>query len=412
MQRPYRSGQQVIVKSCITEEPEASYGNQTFQIEGIYVKASDIVRYSFGDCVETTGTLGEKVITPFYRQLWLIDPAIIKNGTLWEERERVGFFHALYYRFKYRSSQLRGKIQEIFYRFFPAPQSQLLAGIVLGSKERFGTAFYHALIQSGTIHIVAASGMNLTIFVGTALNILAVWCGRKKAIVLTWFLCWFYVFLSGLQASIIRAGTMLSLIWLGQIIGRGSNSIRILFITAGVMLIVDPLLVFDTGFWLSVTATGGLVLISPGIQEAIEKRKPIDRFLTRPVLQWIEAKPSLVSSAAAYFATLPIILFSFHQTNPLSLLPNILILWLIPDIMAIGGLTAMVGLISMPVAVFFGRILWPPLTAIVILVKFFGNQFGGKITFPETGYFSLLLVILYYFVLLKLLVRPEKSTIL
>ena len=400
-QTPYRDGQPVVVKSCLTEEPTLKYSRQSFRIEGIYVETSDIVRYSFGDCLKVAGTLKRKVITSFHSDFLLINPSINKNPIIIKRSLSYNTFHAFYTKIKYRSGQWRIHIQKIYYRIFSAPQGQLLAGIVLGSKADFSYRFWQALRNSGTMHMVAASGMNLVIFVSSVLEILAILCGRKKAIVLIYFLCWFYVFLTGLSPSIVRAGTMMSMIWFGQLLGRRSNSIRILLITAGVMLILTPLIVFDIGFWLSFTATGGIVLISPAIREWVENYRPMYRLINRPVFEFFGLKQALTETTAAYLATLPIIITAFHQTNPLSLIPNILILWLIPYLMVIGGVLAMAGLISVPLVTVIGQILWVPLSFMVWVIELFGEKIHSSLSVPDIGFYAIFFILLYYCVILK-----------
>ena len=144
-----------------------------------------------------------------------------------------------------------------------------------------------------------------------------------------------------------------SLAYLGQLLGKQSVGLRLLIIAGGLMLLFEPLLVFDLGFQLSVAATGGLLLLG-------EKTA---RIFNRV---WLVGK-AMGETAAAQIMVTPILLSAFGQVNAFSILINSLILWLVPFIMLGGVILAI--LPFQPVA----WLVYVPLTIMTRVIMGFGN---------------------------------------
>jgi len=79
---------------------------------------------------------------------------------------------------------------------------------------------------------------------------------------------WFYSIMTGMAPPMVRAACMVSLIYLGGIIGREAEGGRVLFLTGLLMIFSNPVLIFDVGFQLSFLATAGLVYIQPKLKKA------------------------------------------------------------------------------------------------------------------------------------------------
>ena len=125
----------MVVKSCLTEQPRIQGDNQYFSVEGFFVKTKGIVRYIYGNCLKITGTLKKRPIGRIYSQYYLIPQEINKIPLIEVRQNNKNVFHAFLYTIYSRIIILRSTIQKIYYHVFPSPQAQLLAGIVLGTKE-------------------------------------------------------------------------------------------------------------------------------------------------------------------------------------------------------------------------------------------------------------------------------------
>ena len=206
--------------------------------------------------------------------------------------------------------------------------SSLAAGILLGVKGQMPYEFYQQLVSTGTLHIVAASGFNVMIVASVLMQVLSKLLAKGWAIAGGVVGIGVYVLLSGASASVVRAGIMGSLTLMAYYFGRPAEARRLLWVTAGVMLLFDPLYLMDIGFQLSFAATAGLLYLAPAMQKLPQI----------PLL-----KEYLYPTLAASAATIPIILYHFGRVSWISPLVNMLVLPLVPLIMLLSALTLLGG---------------------------------------------------------------------
>lgn len=215
-------------------------------------------------------------------------------------------------------------------------QSSLVLGIVLGIKKDIPYEFNTRLRSAGLTHVIAASGMNVSMVASALLFVLQSLTKRKIALTLTIFGVCFYVLVTGLQPSIIRAALMSSAALASAIAGRQKLPLYILFLAAFIMLFISPYWLFDLGFQLSFLATAGIITIKPLIN--ILNNGKIGKLFN----------DDLSTTIAAQLATFPVLLGSFGSFNILSFLSNLLVLWTVPLIMILSGLGIAVGFIIPP----------------------------------------------------------------
>jgi competence protein ComEC len=191
------------------------------------------------------------------------------------------------------------------------------------------------------------------------MGVLTFFLPRRKAIFFVILGIILYLFLSGFEAPLVRAAIMALLAFWATEIGRLVDAWRILFLTAAVMLVIQPDWVGDIGFALSFVSTASIMLF--------EKR----------IAKWLEFAPEILkeglsTSFAAQIGVAPILFVTFGQFNIWSPLINALVLWTIPYIMVLGSIGGAVGLIFP----FLGKmILWlsyPLNWWFVTIVQIFG----------------------------------------
>lgn len=240
-------------------------------------------------------------------------------------------------------------------RVLPSPHSDLAAGLILGSAAvPLPKPVMDAFRATGTSHIVAASGYNVTVVAAWFLALaFGIGLRRRTALVAGIAAVWLYVALAGFAPAVVRAGVMGSLAAAAQAIGRESRPLRALAVAAAAMLAFAPeLLLFDVGFELTVAATVGLVTIGPRLSRR------------HPRLFGGTAGKLLAETVAATLATLPIALWRFGTLSPISLLANLAIVPAVPAAMALSAVAAVAGLAGPPFAT-LGAIAWTPLEYIL-----------------------------------------------
>ena len=263
----------------------------------------------------------------------------------------------------------RQKMVGVLEKNLPEPMSSLAAGILLGVKGQMPQGFYEQLVRTGTLHIVAASGFNVMIVASLLMMIMQRLFPRGAAIVAGVAGIWLYVVLSGASASVVRAGVMGSLTLMAYYFGRASEARRILWVSAGIMLIFEPLMMVNVGFQLSVAATAGILYLEPLLHRRSQSsdHSPI---VAQGSELWVRAQKFLSDylypTLAATAATMPVILWHFGRVSLIAPLVNMLILPVVPLIMLLSAAVLLGGQVVAYVA-------YVPLWYTVWVIRWFGG---------------------------------------
>lgn len=255
---------------------------------------------------------------------------------------------------------VKEKLVETVNRIFPEPQAAFLGGLLYGAKRGIPQNLMDKFSVTGTTHIVAISGYNITILAALLLQVTkGLGLGRKKSF---WFALsgiLFFVILTGASASVVRAALMGGLVLLASQVGRISKITNALLFAAAAMLVFNPkILAFDAGFQLSFAATIGLVFLSPIFEKYLVK-----------LPSFFGVKESLATTMSAIVFTLPLILYTFGRVSLIAPLANILILPMIPFTMAVGSVAVLGGMIYSGLGQFLGWLAWIFLSYIIKTVE-------------------------------------------
>jgi competence protein ComEC len=222
---------------------------------------------------------------------------------------------------KYWLLNTRKKLAEVIVSKVPDPHSQQIAtALLLGQKDNLDREIRSAYTETGTMHILAVSGLHVGIIYAILLFPLSViqLKPQQKKIYLTTviLLIWTYAVLTGLSPSVVRAATMFSLFTAGQMRARRPSSWNILCFSAMLMIVINPSVIYDVGFQLSYLAVGGILLLQPLI---LPWWLPSNR-----VLEYLWQLTAV--SLAAQFATFPLSILYFHIFPNYFLIANLVII--------------------------------------------------------------------------------------
>jgi len=266
--------------------------------------------------------------------------------------------------------KIKNQFQEKIDKFLPEPEASFLAGLILGERQSLDKDLKTNLQKSGTSHLIALSGYNITIIVGAVLS-LFLFLGFHRS----WAFCFsviviiLFVLMTGASASIVRAAIMGTLAMFGQRIGRLYHSRNALFLAALIMTILNPKIIrFDFAFQLSFMATLGLIYFEPLFEKII--RADVKSFLN-----W---RGVLALTLSAQAAVLPLLISRFGYFSLVAPLTNILILIFIPTTMLFGFLTGILGFIFSVLGQILAWFSYPLLKYEISVINFFGSlKFSG-----------------------------------
>jgi competence protein ComEC len=182
------------------------------------------------------------------------------------------------------------------------------SALLLGYRDAVSEDVRNAYVQTGSMHILAVSGMHiLLIYNGLQFIFRTYKSGNRRfrwtQAILGLSLIWLFALITGLSASVLRAAVMASFLAIGHTINRRGNTYNILAASAFFLLLWNPMFLFDVGFQLSYFAVIGIVYFYPKIQKlVISKHKIVNR-------TW----DALAMGFAAQLVVTPLSLYYFHQ---------------------------------------------------------------------------------------------------
>jgi competence protein ComEC len=281
------------------------------------------------------------------------------------------------------------------YRYLPDPEASLAAGILLGVESGIPEDVELAFQETGTTHIIAISGFNITIVSGLFAVLFGRVLGPRRGAVAALVGISIYTLMVGADPPVVRAAVMGGLSLFARQVGRRQHGLNSLAFTAAVMLAFNPLLLWDAGFQLSFAATLGLIVYAAPWTEAIEnllaRRLPPQaaRRLAGPASEYF------LLTLAAQLTTFPILVCHFQRVSWVSLPANLLILPAQPPVMILGGIAVLLGLVWAPLGQLGAYLVWPFVAYTIRMVEWI----AGFSQASAVGQVSPLFVFGYYLVL-------------
>ena len=250
------------------------------------------------------------------------------------------------------------------------PQSSLLMGIMFGQDRLFSEKFEKNIRIAGVSHIVAASGYNITILILASSKLFAFLPFRAR-FPINMILIWGFCILSGLSPSILRACIMTTIVLCGTLLGR-KNTIHVtLPLATFIFVLIDPRIVFDVGFQLSVMATFGLIYLQPSLANIVKK-------ITKRDIGFVN--DTILTTLSCTLTTLPITIMTFKTLSVWSILANCMILPVIESTMLLGVLAMVLG------SIIFYEIINVQLMYFELVVNYIGSLNFGYWEFETVSF--------------------------
>lgn len=213
-------------------------------------------------------------------------------------------------------SDFRKDISKKTEKYLDKDCAGIVNAVTTGDKSNLQKRIKILFSVSGISHLLAVSGLHLTLFVTYFSQII-----RKKDYItqryvkplFAIFTALFVMALTGFGYSVIRAGIMLIILNISKMLGREKDSVNSLMIAAAVIIVLNPYSVFDLGFELSFFATLGILIYAERIK----------RFLIR-FLRFETLSSTVATTLSAQIFTTPILVFYFKNVSFYSVLANII----------------------------------------------------------------------------------------
>ncbi len=245
---------------------------------------------------------------------------------------------------------IREECRLLFMQHLSKESRPLAASILLGDRTRMTDDLRSAFTESGTMHLLAISGMHVGILVGMLLfgcRVLNLSPRTTAVFMITAVLM--YSMLTNHRPPVMRAALLSTITLIGYARYRASEGMNTLAICASMLLLWKPLDLFDVGAQLSFLAVGAILWSmtwkinqrrTDGNQ-FLEQEQSTFVTLTRPLGRWLLSGYSI--TGAIWFCTLPLTIFWFHLIAPVGFVINVLLIPLVAVALWLGYLFMIIG---------------------------------------------------------------------
>jgi competence protein ComEC len=229
--------------------------------------------------------------------------SFVKKGALHVVPDRMGSW------LWFRAFEFRDRMLLSLRRYFPTREEYSIAeALLLGYQEDLPDEVRQAYAATGSMHALAVSGSHVSMLYAGILFFLArirlrgKW-GKIAEGLIVLGIIWAFTMLTGATASVMRASVMFTVYMTGKVFHRDASAWNVLALSAFILVLFNPYILFDAGFQLSYSAVAGLVFFYPRF------------YRNGPILpKWADLPwQTLLVGFAAQLGTLPLSLFYFHQ---------------------------------------------------------------------------------------------------
>lgn len=288
----------------------------------------------------------------------------------------------------------------------PDEAAAVLRAISFSDKTELSDELSAELTVCGLSHVVAVSGMHVTILLSAIFTLLSLLKRNKYKFFLP--LCGLvllFMLFTGASPSVVRAAVMSSLSLLAFLCFRKEDSLTSLSLAAGIIVIINPFAAFDLGFILSFGATLGILLFAQPMQMRVfsllhlEEQKGFWAGLLKSVLS------ILCVTVSVQLFLLPLLSVLFGEVSLWCFVTNLLVTPLLPVLLVGGILVGFLGLIHPYVALPVAGFVYPFLKAFLNVVHLFGRSGFAVLTVGAFSFFGVyvygVLLLAFYKVLQK-----------
>lgn len=192
--------------------------------------------------------------------------------------------------------------------------------LILGEKQSLDRETLRTFSSAGAMHVLAVSGLHvgivMLIFSFLLKPLKRMPRGRFLFVMAVLMGIWFYALITGMSSSVLRASVMFSFVIVGQELERQNSVYQSIMVSAFILILFEPLVIFQVGFQLSYLAVLGIVYLQPKIYNLwYVKNTVLDKV-------WQISAVSI----AAQLATFPLGLYYFHQFPNFFMISNLIVI--------------------------------------------------------------------------------------
>ena len=271
------------------------------------------------------------------------------------------------------SAYLRREIGDTIRAVFPKDTLGFAKALLLGNSEDLSYQDDVAFRNSGIRHIIAVSGLHVSILLSVLFSLT-----RRRRFLSSLIgipVLLIFAAIAGFTPSVNRACLMQGLMLLSLLFNKEYDSPTSLAFAVLVILVLDPLSICSAGFQLSVGSILGIFLFSDKIYTYLTETKLFQgakgKSRKAKIIRWTMSTISVSVSALVF--TLPLSAFYFQSFSLVSVVTNLLTLWVVTYVFCGIGIAAILGLIWMPLGIGVAWVISWPMRYVTLIARLLGK---------------------------------------
>jgi competence protein ComEC len=381
-------------------------GGSWYAIQGkVLVKTFVKERFRYGDILLLEG----KLYRPFSMQLsqrfdyrkYLENKNIYSLFSVSQQRYVKRLERSKNNPLVYYLIELRYRLKNIFDSNLSNLSASVLNAVILGERHHLSQPIKEILQNTGTVHIIAISGLHVGIVGFIALFILRLLRIPRRAryIGIMLFLI-LYCILTGAKTPVVRATLMATVLLAGFVLKREVNIYNSLSLAALIILIINPKQIFDVSFQLSFVSVISIISLSQtitAIYPAIFKR-----------LKYLNALVTIFAiSCAVWLGLLPLLAYYFKIISPVAIIANMIVVPFMTIVITSGFALLLISICLPFLASIFSAAAEGAVLILLTIISFFARL---PFAYFKTTNFSATMVMTYYVLLILIFITLSNIT--
>ncbi|MDR1527093.1 MAG: competence protein ComEC family protein [Dysgonamonadaceae bacterium] len=302
----------------------------------IYMEKDSTLRFSPGDVLVCKTVFnefsppqnpGEFDYREYLRRKKIFATAFVNsNKVVVVDSGQINFYRKFIFNLQQYSLETLQKAQ------LKSDELAVAMALLIGDKQFLEDDLRSSYTNSGTVHLLAVSGLHVGIVFMILSFVLKFMDRKKKLRLIKGFIIlislWIFASVAGLASSIVRASVMFSIFIVADMTGKSKSTYNNMALSCFIMCLANPYVIFESGFQLSYLAVLGIVYFQPKFMKPFHR---CNRFV-KPLVE------CMTVTVAAQLGTLPVILYIFKTFPTYFLLSNLILVPYTSVVMYIGAL--------------------------------------------------------------------------
>jgi len=258
----------------------------------------------------------------------------------------------------------RDRLADVYEQILPPREAAVVRSMVLGDRADMDAHLAEQYRTMGIFHILSISGLHVAVLMMAFNKALGLFISERKSGVIVLAIMVLYCLMTGAAVSTVRAVTMGGFLVFGKVLHREYDLLASVAWACVVLLVYEPMYLFNVGFQLSFVAVFGIGIMT----------EPVDRLLAKIKMpKWGGFRKSLAFGIGVVAATYPVFAFHFYEIALYSVIGNLIIAPTTAIILILGFVVGLVGLVWIGGAAFLGGTVYYILRFYDIASQFFAN---------------------------------------